>query len=134
MLLQEEADALSTRIAIMTNGKMRCIGTSQELKAKFGQGYQLEVQLRSAATVDTVVRHVKDRWGGELTESFGNRLLFTLPPRAGEAEVAARLFGEVEAMHDEWGVAEYAVSQPSLEQIFLRFAQEPRPETGGGPP
>jgi|EP01043_Picozoa_sp_COSAG02_P005725 ABC-type multidrug transport system ATPase subunit len=124
----EEADALSTRIAIMTNGKIRCIGSSQELKAKYGQGYQLELQLRSMAMMETVVRFVKERWSGELTESFGNRLLFTLPPAApGEPLVASGLFGEVETARNEWGVVEYAVSQPSLEQIFLKFAQDQRP-------
>ena len=125
----EEADALSTRIAIMTNGKMRCIGSSQELKAKYGQGYQLELQLRSIGMMETVVRFVKERWLGELTESFGNRLLFTLRPAApGEPVVASRLFEEMETAREEWGVVEYAISQPSLEQIFLKFAQDQRLE------
>lgn len=30
------------------------------------------------------------------------------------------------------GVVEYAVSQPSLEQIFLKFASDQRPEEEGG--
>ena len=125
----EEADALSTRIAIMANGKVRCIGSTQELKAKYGQGYQLELQLRSMVTMETVVRFVKERWFGELTESFSNRLLFTLPPAApGKPLSASQLFGEVETAREEWGVLEYAISQPSLEQIFLKFAQEQRPE------
>ena len=125
----EEADALSTRIAIMVNGKIRCIGSSQELKAKYGQGYQLELQLRSTATVETVVRFIKERWFGELTESFGSRLLFALAPATPrEPIIASRLFAEVETNREKWGLVEYAVSQPSLEQIFLKFAQGQRLE------
>ena len=124
----EEADALSTRIAIMINGKIRCIGSSQELKAKYGKGYTLELQLRSTATVETVVRFFKERWFGELTESFGSRLLFALPPATPGEPIASRLFGEVETNREKWGVVDYAVSQPSLEQIFLKFAQGQRLE------
>merc|ERR1711916_266170 len=36
-----EADALSDRIAIMADGKLRCVGNSLELKAKYGAGYNL---------------------------------------------------------------------------------------------
>ncbi len=43
----EEAEALSTRIAIIVKGKLRCIGTPQHLKSKFGEGFELEVKLRS---------------------------------------------------------------------------------------
>jgi ABC-type multidrug transport system ATPase subunit len=102
----EEADALSTRIAIMTNGKMRCIGSSQELKTKYGQGYQLELQLRYADMTEAVVRFVQERWAGELTENFGTRMLFTLAPvdASGEPMTASRLFGEVESLREDWCV------------------------------
>jgi len=40
----EECEALCTRLAIMVNGKFRCLGTPQELKYKFGEGYTLIAQ------------------------------------------------------------------------------------------
>ena len=42
----EEADALCGRIGIMAHGKMRCLGTSLHLKAKFGDGYKVDVTCR----------------------------------------------------------------------------------------
>ena len=42
----EECDALCTRIAIMVNGKFKCLGSPQHLKNKFGQGYTLIVKLK----------------------------------------------------------------------------------------
>eukprot|EP00931_Biecheleriopsis_adriatica_P003540 TRINITY_DN105341_c0_g1_i1.p1 TRINITY_DN105341_c0_g1~~TRINITY_DN105341_c0_g1_i1.p1 ORF type:complete len:884 (+),score=199.22 TRINITY_DN105341_c0_g1_i1:354-2654(+) len=41
----EEAEALCSRVGIMVGGRLRCIGSNQHLKARFGQGYQLEVRL-----------------------------------------------------------------------------------------
>lgn len=37
----EEADVLSDRIAIMSEGKLRCCGSSLFLKNRFGVGYSL---------------------------------------------------------------------------------------------
>ena len=39
----EEADALCSRVGIMVKGELRCLGSIQHLKNKFGAGYQLEV-------------------------------------------------------------------------------------------
>lgn len=37
----DEADVLCSRIGIMMRGQLRCVGTSLELKRKFGFGYRL---------------------------------------------------------------------------------------------
>jgi ATP-binding cassette, subfamily A (ABC1), member 3 len=37
----DEADILSDRIAIMSKGKVACLGSSNFLKDKFGVGYNL---------------------------------------------------------------------------------------------
>jgi len=42
----EEAEALCSRIGIMVGGRLRCLGSNQHLKARFGGGYQLEARLR----------------------------------------------------------------------------------------
>ena len=39
----EEADALSSVVGILVNGRLQCIGTSRELKMTHGNGYQLEI-------------------------------------------------------------------------------------------
>ena len=35
----EECETLCGRVAIMVNGRFQCIGTSQHLKSKYGEGY-----------------------------------------------------------------------------------------------
>jgi len=49
----EEAEALCPRIAIMAGGKIRCLGSAQHLKDKFGQGYQVEMKIKSTEKYDT---------------------------------------------------------------------------------
>lgn len=41
----EEAEALSKRIAIIVEGELKCIGSKQELKKKFGKGFEIDVKL-----------------------------------------------------------------------------------------
>jgi ABC-type multidrug transport system ATPase subunit len=42
----EECEALCPRIGIMANGRLRCLGSAQHLKNKFGQGYQVEMKIK----------------------------------------------------------------------------------------
>ena len=39
-----EAEALSSRIGIMGKGKLRCLGSAQHIKSKYGRGVSLQVQ------------------------------------------------------------------------------------------
>ena len=43
----EEADILADRIAIITEGKLRCIGTPLYLKNTFGEGYRISLVTNS---------------------------------------------------------------------------------------
>ena len=40
----EEAEALCTKVGIMVGGRLRCFGTIQDLKSKFGHGYTLNAK------------------------------------------------------------------------------------------
>lgn len=52
----EECEALCQRIGIMVGGRLRCLGTSQHLKTRFGKGFQLEARVRAIPhEVKTVV-------------------------------------------------------------------------------
>lgn len=42
----EECEALCTRLAIMVNGEFKCLGSTQHLKNKFGEGFLLTVKLK----------------------------------------------------------------------------------------
>lgn len=41
----EEAEALSTKLSIMVEGRIKCIGPIQHLKNKYGKGYEIETKV-----------------------------------------------------------------------------------------
>ena len=41
----EETEALCSRIGIMVNGALACIGSSQHLRSRFGNGYQIDINI-----------------------------------------------------------------------------------------
>eukprot|EP01031_Cornospumella_fuschlensis_P022275 gene22275-27238_t len=41
----EEAEALCSRIGVMVNGQLQCLGSAQHLKHRFGQGFELTLKL-----------------------------------------------------------------------------------------
>ena len=61
----EECEALCTRIGIMVGGVMRCLGSAQRLRTKYGKGYQIEIGVE-LPTHDDIVKVSK-----ELTASLG---------------------------------------------------------------
>jgi ATP-binding cassette subfamily A (ABC1) protein 3 len=42
----EEAEALSSKLAIMVEGRIKCIGPVQQLKSKYGKGFEIEVKIK----------------------------------------------------------------------------------------
>ncbi len=42
----EECEVLCTRLAIMVNGELRCLGSAQHLRNKFGDGYSITIRVK----------------------------------------------------------------------------------------
>ena len=77
----EEAEALCGRIGIMVGGRLRCLGSSQQLKARHGDGYAVEVRLAAIQeeAIQAVMRAMVVAGAGEFVQSNSF------------AEIAARL-------------------------------------------
>jgi len=43
-------EALCTRVGIMVGGRLRCLGSIQHLKSRFGRGYELQASIRRPTT------------------------------------------------------------------------------------
>merc|ERR1711908_172441 len=46
----EECEALCSRVGVMVDGVMRCVGPIASLKNRYGQGYKLDVRVDTALT------------------------------------------------------------------------------------
>ncbi|KAF0692433.1 hypothetical protein As57867_016433, partial [Aphanomyces stellatus] len=58
----EECEALCTRVGIMVGGRLRCLGSVQHLKHRFGNGLSMHVKA-SVTTADQVARFVQTHFG-----------------------------------------------------------------------
>ena len=122
----EEADALCSRIGIMVNGAMQCIGTPQHLKAKFGEGYELEIRYTD---------NVQAKIHAFVTQHFPEALqIDVIPGRisysiVGSEKLLGRVFALFEAHKDEVGIVDYSFNQPTLEGVFIKFARKQIDET-----
>uniref|UniRef100_A0A8C8I4P3 P-type phospholipid transporter n=1 Tax=Oncorhynchus tshawytscha TaxID=74940 RepID=A0A8C8I4P3_ONCTS len=114
----EECEALCTRMAIMVNGRFQCLGSVQHLKNRFGDGYTIVLRLSGTkppedpCTVDT---YIKGSFPGiELKERHQNVLQYQLPSHSCSL---ARVFDVLSNNHKELGIADYSVSQTTLDQV-----------------
>ncbi|XP_043768566.1 phospholipid-transporting ATPase ABCA7 isoform X5 [Cervus elaphus] len=118
----EECEALCSRLAIMVNGRFRCLGSTQHLKGRFGAGHTLTLRVplsRSKSAADFVAQAFP---GAELREAHGGRLRFQLLP--GGRCTLALVFGLLAASGAEHGVEDFSVSQTTLEEVFLYFSKD----------
>jgi ABC-type multidrug transport system ATPase subunit len=123
----QECEALCQRIAIMVSGKLRCLGSSQHLRAKFGQGYTIAVkfkrsQLTDAAYLESVRSHLEAGIPGvRFTDQ--HETLWTL--RVPDPTVQwSTLFEVMQGTKDKFDLEDYSISDTTLEQIFVGFARE----------
>ncbi|MPC24949.1 ATP-binding cassette sub-family A member 5 [Portunus trituberculatus] len=145
----EEADALCSSIGILVRGSMRCIGPIQYLKNKYGRGYTLEVKVKpnrapmsisnasspshiiSAELGNSIIREVQQKVmetfpNAVLDEQFDERLIYKVPQT--DVMSLALIFEMLEKTKSDGLVDEYALSQTTLEQIFLQFARQQEEE------
>ncbi|KAM9392247.1 phospholipid-transporting ATPase ABCA3 [Pholidichthys leucotaenia] len=122
----EECEALCTRLAVMVNGQFKCLGSPQHLKSKFGSGYTLLAKIGIDVELeDSDLLLFKDFInstfpGSQLKDEHQGMVHYHLTDRA---LTWAQVFGTLEAAKEKYHIQDYCVSQITLEQVFLSFAQ-----------
>ncbi|XP_062865086.1 phospholipid-transporting ATPase ABCA1 [Trichomycterus rosablanca] len=119
----EECEALCTRMAIMVNGRFKCLGSIQHLKSRFGDGYTVIVRVKGGLTdLSAVEQFVRDTFPGSvLKEKHHNTLQYQMPSTEG---ALSHIFSEFSTHQDILGVEDYSVSQTTLDQVFVNFARQ----------
>ncbi|KAL5018612.1 hypothetical protein ScPMuIL_004334 [Solemya velum] len=123
----EEADILCSRVAIMVNGEIQCLGETQHLKNKYGSGYMLEVKLdvkegNVEERMDHLDKYVLELFPGAIcTERFSERAQYKVP--RDNVHFLGKTFCALEIGKQSHGMEEYSFSQSTLEQVFLEFAK-----------
>uniref|UniRef100_A0A8C0H2Z1 P-type phospholipid transporter n=1 Tax=Chelonoidis abingdonii TaxID=106734 RepID=A0A8C0H2Z1_CHEAB len=119
----EECEALCTRMAIMVNGRFRCLGSVQHLKNRFGDGYTIVVRIAGA---NPNLKPVQEFFGlafpgSVLKEKHRNMLQYQLPSSPSSL---ARIFSILSQNKKRLHIEDYSVSQTTLDQVFVNFAKD----------
>jgi len=121
--IMEEADLLGDQIAIMSNGKLRTMGTSLELKTNFGIGYHLHIALEEGAIVDTITEFIKNYIQGALFLNNNSvELTYQLPQS--ETHKYGEFFSALEKSKSTLKIDSYGIAMTTLEEVFLKIAHE----------
>eukprot|EP00474_Spongospora_subterranea_P006652 CRZ07110.1 hypothetical protein [Spongospora subterranea] len=88
----EECEALCSRVAILIDGRLKCLGSIQHLKTKFGGGYTIEVRSK-AMDVQTLLMTCNLNDFESLTASNLGSLCLRLGDAQIEDKVLSSLFG-----------------------------------------
>lgn len=117
----EEAENLCTRIGILINGRLICIGSPEHLKLKFGDGYILEVQSNDIDRFHKEVIEGTNILGTDYTfeKQSDDHAKYEVKIKYG----LGRIFEVMERSKDMNLIEDYNFSQTSLEQIFINFAK-----------
>uniref|UniRef100_A0A8D0QW44 P-type phospholipid transporter n=1 Tax=Sus scrofa TaxID=9823 RepID=A0A8D0QW44_PIG len=119
----EECEALCTRMAIMVNGRFRCLGSVQHLKNRFGDGYTIVVRIAGSnpdlQPVQEFFGHAFP--GSVLKEKHRNMLQYQLPSSLSSL---ARIFSVLSQSKKRLHIEDYSVSQTTLDQVFVNFAKD----------
>uniref|UniRef100_A0A670KMZ7 ATP-binding cassette sub-family A member 2 n=1 Tax=Podarcis muralis TaxID=64176 RepID=A0A670KMZ7_PODMU len=118
----EECEALCTRLAIMVNGRLKCLGSIQHLKNRFGDGYMITVRTKSSLNVKEVVRFFNRNFPeAVLKERHHTKVQYQLKS---EQISLAQVFSKMEQVVDILGIEDYSVSQTTLDNVFVNFAKK----------
>ncbi|XP_046544461.1 phospholipid-transporting ATPase ABCA3-like [Haliotis rubra] len=123
----DEADLLGDRIAIMTEGVVKCCGTSYFLKKLYGAGYHLVMVKQPTCQVASVTAVVQQHVPTAVMESEINAELSYLLPDDQSANFAA-LFTEIETQRETLGISSFGASATTMEEVFLKAGEEEQDE------
>jgi len=123
----EEIEALCTRVSIMVNGQFLCLGSIQHLKSKYLDGYTVEIRCQrdaSDATIDDILATISTSVlpGSMLEERHGRFLRFETSSSTSIS--LASTFKELQRLKESASIANYSISQCSLEQVFLKLVSQ----------
>ncbi|ORZ05117.1 P-loop containing nucleoside triphosphate hydrolase protein [Lobosporangium transversale] len=122
----EEADILSDRIAIMTTGQLRCVGTSLHLKGLYGTGFKLDVTskpgrleeaCRSLEQAEGVLKGKKFR----RVDKFTNATTFEFELGNATDGRLSTIFANLSQADRFPAIEDWGICQTTLEDVFLRI-------------
>ena len=122
----DEADLLGDRISIISNGKLKCCGTSLFLKRHFGKGYFLtltkDMDYGQNFVIDEISKFIFSLVpSAKLHEDSGCEITYVMPSAARKRGEYSNLFQNLEENMINYGIGSYGISDTTLEEVSLLY-------------
>lgn len=133
----DEADILADRKAVLARGRVQAVGTSRDLKAKFGVGYRLSFELAKTATPDApklLESFVQGFVGTAKLENTGYESaskevhVVTITMPFDQVGFFSELLQALDSSQQMLHVQDYALNMSSLEDVFLALGKQAEDE------
>ncbi|NWI83511.1 ABCA9 protein, partial [Dryoscopus gambensis] len=119
----EEAAAMCDRVAILVSGRLRYIGSLEDLKSKFGTSYHLELKMTDVGQSDALHTEILNLFPHAARQERTSSLLTYKVPVA-DALPLSRSFSKLEAAKRNFKLEEYSLSLNTLHQVFVDLTRD----------
>ena len=112
----EECEILCSRLSIMVNGQLKCLGSIQHLKDKFGEGYTLRMTLKSSRVrIGDVLSELRSLSQELHLKERGSKML-TFEIKCYHAQLA-ETYRCLERLVEQNFIGDYSLSQNTLDNV-----------------
>ena len=123
----EEASVLGSRIGIINEGRMKCIGTPLFLIERFGKFISINISKEDNANNENIINYINSKTQDTQCEVLSEEILFRIPKsnysEGGNLDLG-EFFTDLDNNLENLGIKSYSVSMPTLEDVFLNVASE----------
>lgn len=121
----DEADVLSDRIAILSEGELIALGSSMFMKKKFGDSFLVTILKKEKIPYKEIVERMIEDSAIELTfdGETDEELVFKLPISTTSHDLE-EFFVKLDENLDVYRIGQYGISAPSMQDIFCKLAPQ----------
>lgn len=110
----EECEELCSRIAIMTNGEIKCVGTPEDIKRKFGQGLLVKMTVKSSSDIQRCLNFIDQAFGVNARVEIHCK---TIHVNICGSHSAGAVYNLILSKQHLIGLVDLSVSPTSLEEV-----------------
>ncbi|XP_014296992.1 phospholipid-transporting ATPase ABCA1 [Microplitis demolitor] len=126
----EECEVLCNRLVIMVGGQLVCVGASQELKQRFGAGYNIHIKLspdHNNSHIDLIKIKIESNFACKLTDENTGFIGYHITDPKVTWTAMYTVMNELK--NDFNCIEDFVVLSSTLEQLFIQFARAPTETT-----
>ena len=123
----EEASVLGNRIGIISEGKMKCIGTPLFLIEKFGKFMSINIYKEEDAENENIINYINSKTDEAQFEVLSEEILLRIPKNNFNNDNGLKIgdfFNDLDKNLTKLKIKSYSVSMPTLEDVFLNMATD----------